>query len=400
MRNLSGIQYILLTVLIFILTGCGKTTTQAVYVGVKDERTATRQEVLSPGAQVYGFQIGNTVKYYALKGGTEAGSTENDNYQNVPAAESGGYPIQNTLEKGVTYEIEIDKNEIVSAKAIGTDAVKYSAAVEARPGLKTLKNFLATACQPLGTTLYVYGGGWDFQDTAAGNQARTIGVSPEWVLFYQSHDVDYEYREENKNGDVYYPLNAWNPYYYAGLDCSGFVGWTVYNTMYSESLKESGFVGSSSNMAYKFDKVYGFGKWGKPASSGDGEADRRNANADMRPGDIVSIAGHVYIVVGKCSDGSTVIIHSSVYLSRSGANGGGVTLSAIAADSSDSKDCEAYVLADYYNRLNSPEWAERYDNVMKPYETYLYFGEETDKQGFFTGRLKGTYSAIRITMQI
>ena len=43
------------------------------------------------------------------------------------------------------------------------------------PGHRTLRNFLAAALAPVGTTLYVYGGGWTRQDTGASAQAVTKG---------------------------------------------------------------------------------------------------------------------------------------------------------------------------------------------------------------------------------
>ena len=41
------------------------------------------------------------------------------------------------------------------------------------PGERTLFSLLCAAMQPLGTTLYVYGGGWNLDDTGAGREAVT-----------------------------------------------------------------------------------------------------------------------------------------------------------------------------------------------------------------------------------
>ena len=57
--------------------------------------------------------------------------------------------------------------------------------VIAIPGEKTLKNFLTTALQPVGTTLYIYGGSWDWQDEGSSLQATTIGIPQSWIDFYQ-----------------------------------------------------------------------------------------------------------------------------------------------------------------------------------------------------------------------
>ena len=46
------------------------------------------------------------------------------------------------------------------------------------PGECTLFSLLCAAMQPLGTTLYVYGGGWILDDTGAGREAVTPFPSP------------------------------------------------------------------------------------------------------------------------------------------------------------------------------------------------------------------------------
>ena len=55
-------------------------------------------------------------------------------------------------------------------------AQSYTPPVSGTPGERTLLNFLKTAMTPVGTTLYVYGGGWNWQDTAADHAASAIGV--------------------------------------------------------------------------------------------------------------------------------------------------------------------------------------------------------------------------------
>ena len=63
----------------------------------------------------------------------------------------------------------------------------------------------------------------------SGLQTRTIGVSPDWVRFFEANGADYTYKE--KDGDEnqadpensYYPYGGYNEYYYAGLDCSGYL---------------------------------------------------------------------------------------------------------------------------------------------------------------------------------
>ena len=38
----------------------------------------------------------------------------------------------------------------------------------------TLENLLKTALLPIGNTMYIYGGGWNEEDTGAGIEAMTI----------------------------------------------------------------------------------------------------------------------------------------------------------------------------------------------------------------------------------
>lgn len=78
-------------------------------------------------------------------------------------------------------------------------AEPYRAPVSGTPGLKTLKNLLATALEPVGTTLYVYGGSWDWQDSCSANQAMTIGLPQSWIDFFQQQDVDYDFKAEDED---------------------------------------------------------------------------------------------------------------------------------------------------------------------------------------------------------
>ncbi len=204
----------------------------------------------------------------------------------------------------------------------------YMPPVSGTPGLKTLKNLLATAMMPVGTTLYVYGGGWDWQDVGASQQATTIGLPQSWVQFFQNQTASYHY-------DSYFPRGGWNQYYYAGADCSGYLGWAVYNTLHDHS-GQPGYVGSSTQMAAKFAQ----NGWGSLVSD------------QMLPGDILSMKSHVYLSLGTCSDGSILILHSTPNTT----GGAGVQLSAIGS----SRACEAWQLADHYMNTYFPEWAARY----------------------------------------
>ena len=93
----------------------------------------------------------------------------------------------------------------------------------------------------------------------------------------------------------------------------------------------------------------------------------------MKPGDIMSMDGHVWISLGTCSDGSVVILHSTPAYSRTGQPGGGVELSAIGL----SEACEAYLLADRYMSEYYPEWYERYPVKLAEPESYFSFSKDS-----------------------
>lgn len=226
------------------------------------------------------------------------------------------------------------------------------------PGRRTLKNFLATAMEPVGTTLYVYGGGWNWQDDGAGRAAVSLGPSPCWTSFFQRQDDSYAYRNDGDFSRSWYPHNGWNEYGWAGLDCSGYVGWAVYNLMHDVS-GLPGYVQSAAGMAQEFARR-GWGTWSREGGA-------------FRPGDLFSMSGHVWICLGACGDGSLVILHSTPSPSRSGAPGGGVQLSAVG----EGEDCEAYALASTYMERYFPAWSARYPAVWKPAAVYTAVAQDS-----------------------
>ncbi len=192
------------------------------------------------------------------------------------------------------------------------------------PEKPSLETFLRTVLKPVGSTLYIWGGGWNEEDTGAGTEGRSIGVSHTWHEFFDSQDADYNY----KNHD--YEIHN-------GLDCSGYVGWAVYNALEKEDGRE-GYVCSSTNLA------------GMLASKGLGEIVPKGE--PFWAGDIVSMKGHVYIVLGTCSDGSVLIAHSSPP---------GVRISGIKNE--DGSDSEAVGLAYEFTKNHFAKWFERYDSI-------------------------------------
>lgn len=198
-------------------------------------------------------------------------------------------------------------------------------------GQSTIRNFLLTALAPMGSTMYVWGGGWNRADTGAGKETRQIGTCPRWRKFAKNKKARYNYR------DYRYQIHN-------GLDCSGYVGWCVYNIRNVEDNRK-GYVYAASKQAEKF------------ADMGWGTYVERQKVTDYRAGDVMSstcsCCGHVYIVIGQCKDGSVVLLHSSP---------AGVQISGTATPEGKVKS-EAYQLAQHYMKKYYRSWYRRYLNV-------------------------------------
>lgn len=176
-------------------------------------------------------------------------------------------------------------------------------------------------------------GGWNKADTGAGKEARTIGVSPRWKTFFKKQKKNYDYRKTR------YQISN-------GLDCSGYVGWCVYNAMNTSSGKE-GYVMKAEQMAKNF------------AGRGWGTYVSRSRVKNYKAGDIMSSScsdcGHVWIVVGECRDGSVVLVHSSPP---------GVQLAGTPTPSG-KKNSQAVKLATRYMKKYYPQWYKKYPNCSK-----------------------------------
>ena len=297
-------------------------------------------------------------------------------------SKAGGATVQdikfNELKQDETVRIVVDSDDHVTKLFRMFIAEDYTAPVSGVPGKLTLKNFLATAMEPVGTALYVYGGTWDWQDVNSSNQAMTIGLSQSWIDFFQSQDANYTYKNSANPSESYYPHNAWNQYYYAGIDCSAFVGWSVYNVMNTEDstvADNTGYVMSATKQAKNFAQTQGWGTWEQKAPF---------KPEDFKTGDIFSMNGHVWICLGKCEDGSLVILHSTPSDSINGQGGGGVQINGVG----DSENCQAVKLAEKYMSQYYPQWWERYHKVYKSFDSYTkYSGKDAGK---FSWDLKNT----------
>lgn len=208
----------------------------------------------------------------------------------------------------------------------------------------TISKLIESALMPVGQTLYVWGGGWNEQDNGSGETAVNIGVYSKWKEFYDSHKNGHSmstYKAQWDSG------NRESRFY--GLDCSGYIGWAVYNTVETENNK-AGYVTYAETITQTLAQKAGFGT-----------VKSCDVNTKLYPGDIVSLNayGHTWISLGQCSDGSALLLHSTAE--------GGVQLSGTASNNGEANS-EAYKLAKSYMQKYYPDW-------------WKYFG---DKKTFVT----------------
>ena len=189
-------------------------------------------------------------------------------------------------------------------------------------GKRTLKSYLQNSLVPCGRTLYIWGGGWDDSD------ASVIGYQSQWNTFFKKHNgASYDYTKYRYS-------------YGNGLDCSGFAAWVIYNTLYTKS-GGAWLVYQSTTVAEKY-KEKGWATLAKNSS-----------DQTYKPGDVVSMNGHVWISLGQCSDKSVLLIHSSPK---------GVQISGTSG--------RAATLATYYMKKYFPEWPYDARTVGSSYLKY------------------------------
>lgn len=223
----------------------------------------------------------------------------------------------------------IPVTESSAAPEPSTETSIPSTTMPQEPEQVSILDFLEIAAAPVGSTMYVWGGGWNEADTGAGIEAVTLGLSERWAAFAKEQDSGYNYKNHR------YQIHD-------GLDCSGYVGWAVYNVMETENGGE-GYVSSSTGMAQAL------------ADRGLGEYISREDMDRWLPGDIMSMKGHVWISLGMCGDGSVLLLHSSPP--------GVIFCGTALADGSDS---QAVKLAQTIMSTHYPDWYARYPDCSRP----------------------------------
>ena len=351
--------------------------------GVVDPSSKDEPEIKLTGTYLgikdYGYVNKDNVDDFGYRFNTDG----NETVYKIADSASNGFYLQNQLKEGYIYDISAKNGFLNSVSQKATDKdIQIDTLVNGIPGEKTLKNFLTTALMPVGKTLYIYGGGWNWQDNGASDQARSIGISEDWIKFFSSKDAKYTYKDKDgkaENADAstsFYPYGGFNEYYYAGLDCSGYLGWTLYNTFETENGKEGYVFPSTENSKRLADRGWGSFRRIVP--------DTWHRDSDsVHPGDIISIKGHVWISLGTCKDGSVIMAHSSPSVSREGPPGGGVQLAALG----DNSDCKAYHIAKEYMSKYYPEWYLRYEADLRKPEVYFDFSDE--RAGIFSWHTDG-----------
>lgn len=223
----------------------------------------------------------------------------------------------------------IPVTESSAAPEPSTETSIPSTTMPKEPEQVSILDFLEIAAAPVGSTMYVWGGGWNEADTGAGIEAVTLGLSERWAAFAKEQDSGYNYKDHR------YQIHD-------GLDCSGYVGWAVYNVMETENGGE-GYVSSSTGMAQAL------------ADRGLGEYISREDMDRWLPGDIMSMKGHVWISLGMCGDGSVLLLHSSPP--------GVIFCGTALADGSDS---QAVKLAQTIMSTHYPDWYAHYPDCSRP----------------------------------
>lgn len=231
-------------------------------------------------------QIGNDWYYFEDEGYVKTGwlTYNGDKYYLSKKAKNKGARLTGTQTiSNKTYHF--DSTGILEYEVNESDAT-----IDQPGEAHTIKNFLLGALQPVGKTLYVWGGGW------AQPTATYIGVYPEWVTWFNSKGSSYNYANFM---DLSVATRA------KGLDCSGFVGWSTYQVMETQSGVGSGYVAEASTIASVYaSRGYG-ALWSQSKLS------QSNYLGRFKAGDVGSMSGHTFIVIGQCSDGSLVIVHST-----------------------------------------------------------------------------------------
>ena len=162
------------------------------------------------------------------------------------------------------------------------------------------------------------------------------------------------------------------------MDCSGFVGWATYQMM-SSSLPSG--VTSCSAKSYSIPSIYESWGWGSVRSHS--QLAKNSYMGQFQAGDVICVkhdngtTGHVWIVIGQCSDGSYVLVHCS------GSEVMGCTQLA-GTPTPDGRVGEAYQLARTYMQKYHQDTLNKYPWIIQSTSTMPYGTLCTDAYNYMT----------------
>lgn len=287
--------------------------------GFNEKRKATGEKKLrNPVTEYRGIEFGSiySYEYYTKK------------YKDIKKAygdddiETLHHFIKWGMNEGRRGKASYNQKEFNRLK---TEAKYIVAEEKAEQYLYSLDRLLKNALLPIGQTMYVWGGGWNEEDTGAGVEAVTIGVSPRWKEFADKQNSSYNYNNTR------YQIHD-------GLDCTGYIGWMVYNTFNDKS-------GGEGYVSEEPEKIFLSKGWGTTVDTN-----------KPKPGDICSTDTHVWMSLGCCADGSILIAHASPP--------GCYICGTLLPDGSRS---QAVVLAESIMSSKYPEWYRRYPDCSRSY---------------------------------
>ncbi len=248
---------------------------------------------------------------------------------------NGNFDPDNTLtrEDSAILICKALKPELREVRTVEKDP--FNTVVKGERGVKSIKNLIKTAFEPVGKVMYIYGGGWNEADDGAGIEALTLGLSQSWLDFTAKQNADYNY------SDYDYEVNK--SLIHDGLDCSGYVGWAIYNVMNDGR----GYVTNS----YKMDDML--------KDMGLGTITDKSKITEHKAGDIMASncddCKHVFICLGQCDDGSIVLLHSSPP---------GVQLTGTYTPDGN-KNSQAIQLASEYMKKYYPDWYAKFPDSSR-----------------------------------
>ena len=294
---------------------------RGIYLGLQGNATFNVKKYMEANPSLKKKYGSDYEKYYTYYAKTGKGKLVASKTTTKTSAETESEASDTDYVPITEADLEEETTTPTASKKLGYTSRKY--ANQTINGKRTLKSYLQNALVPCGRTLYIWGGGWDDSD------ASIIGYQKKWQKFFKKHaSSGYDYTNYRYS-------------YGNGLDCSGFAAWTLYNTLYTKS-GGAWLVYQSTTVASTYYKK-GWAKLSKYSQS-----------QTYKPGDVVSMDGHVWISLGQCSDKSVLLVHSSPK---------GVQISGTSG--------KAAKLAAHYMKKYFPEWPYAARTVGSSYLNYV-----------------------------